>query len=72
MNSRESHRKTLIERVKEVTVCDPAAFAKLQVSELDKLALKNNNKKKFNHEQISLLTKELDKVNHTIRQMNLR
>lgn len=66
MNSSKA-RKTLIQLTSETQVRDPAAHAKLQVSELDKTAKRSQAKRKECNEAIEADNKELLHIEEQIR-----
>ena len=71
-SSKDKMRKTLIDRVKETTVRDPAAHARLQVTELDKTAQRSAARRKACNDQIDSDNKEISKIDDQLALLRLR
>ena len=63
-------RKTLLQLQSEVTVKDPSAHAKKQVSELDKTAKRSLAKRKACNEQLASDKAEISYLEHQIAQIH--
>lgn len=72
MNKNTELRKTLIDRVKDTVVRDPAAHARLQVSELDKTATRSKMARKLCNDNIEMDLKHISSIDDQISLLKLR
>jgi hypothetical protein len=72
MNGTNKNRLTLLERARNTAARDPAARARLQVSELDKAAHNAEAKRKQCNDTIDKDMKEINHIDDQIRMLKER